>query len=39
LCQLLFTVIDQFCVRLPVVKKRGRKLTYLAGIAARMGGT
>ena len=28
LCQLLFTVIDQFCVRLPVQKKRGRKLTY-----------
>ena len=28
LCQLLFAVIDQFCARLPVVKKRGRKPTY-----------
>ena len=28
LCQLLFAIIDQFCVHLPVQQKRGRKLTY-----------
>lgn len=28
LCQLLFAVIEQFCARLPVAQKPGRKVTY-----------